>query len=172
MTMTELFLAELEREGATTRRMLERVPDHRTDWKPHERSMPMGYLSTLVATMPGWVCHTVDQDELDLQPLTGEKPTPKTLETSAELVAALDREMARARVTLQNTTDEHLLTNWRLLVAGQVVSEAPRHIVLRDSVFNHLAHHRGQLSVYLRLNEAKVPSIYGPTADEPFPTQG
>lgn len=167
MTMTELFLGELEREGATTRRVLERVPDNRPDWKPHPRSMPLGYLSTLVATMPGWVCHTIDQDELDLQPAGG-KPDAPIFNTSAELVAAIDREIARARVTLQNTTDAHLLTPWRLLVAGQVVLEQPRHIVLRDSVFNHLAHHRGQLSVYLRLNEAKVPSIYGPTADEGF----
>lgn len=168
MTMVELFLGELEREGAATRRVVERVPDHRTDWKPHERSMPMGYLATLVATMPGWVCHTVDKDELDINPPGGKAVAPAPLETSADLVAALDREVARARVSLENTTDEHLLKPWRFLVAGQVISELPRHIFLRDSVFNHLAHHRGQLTVYLRLNEAKVPSIYGPSADERF----
>lgn len=166
MTMTELFLAELEREADPTRRTLERVPEGRADWKPHEKSMPLGYLSTLVATLPSWVAFTVNQDELDLNPPGGPRYQPPLLRTSRELIATLDASVAQAREALQKTTDEHLLTPWRLLNGGHVVSEQPRHIVLRDAVFNHLAHHRGQLTVYLRLNDAKVPAIYGPSADE------
>jgi uncharacterized damage-inducible protein DinB len=166
MLMTELFLGELEREAAATRRVLERVPEGRDDYQPHPRSMPLGRLATLVATMPGWVTMTVNQDELDLSPPGGAAHQPPKLRTSRELVEALDANVAKAREALAATTDEHLMTPWKLKVAGHVVSEQPRHIVLRDSVFNHLAHHRGQLTVYLRLNEAPVPAIYGPTADE------
>ncbi|HWW59913.1 MAG TPA: DinB family protein [Thermoanaerobaculia bacterium] len=167
MKLTDLFLADLDREAPITRRSLERVPDHKTDWKPHEKSMPLGYLSTLVATLPGWIALIVNQDELDLQPPGGKAAGPPVRTTSSELVAALDESVAKAREALASTSDEHLMTTWRLLVGGKVVSEQPRHVVIRDS-FGHLAHHRGQLTVYLRLNGAHVPSIYGPTADEPF----
>jgi uncharacterized damage-inducible protein DinB len=161
MKLTELFLAELETEAAATRKTLERVPEGRYDWKPHEKSMPLGYLAELVARMPSWPVFMINQDELDL---ATNKPEP--LRTRAELVQALDEGVAAAREALANTTDEHLMKPWRLLVAGRVVSEEPRYLALRHGVFNHLAHHRGQLTVYLRLNEALVPSIYGPSADE------
>lgn len=165
-TMTEQFLAELEEEGALTRKALERVPEGKNDWKPHPKSMPLGYLAFLCANILGWVAMTVNQDELDLQPAGG--PTHKTTEakSTAELLQMLDDSMTKARAALKGTTDAHLLTSWRLLVAGRVVSEDTRLRVLRSSVFNHLAHHRGQLTVYLRLNEAPVPAIYGPSADE------
>src|SRR5215813_8854005 len=166
MKMTELFLADLEREAASTRRALERVPEGRDDWKPHEKSMPLGYLATLVATILGWTDFMVNQDEFDMAPKDGSKYRPKELKTRSELLAALAESVAKARKTLENTTDEHLLKNWRLLVGGNVASESPRHIMIRDAVFSHLAHHRGQLTVYLRLNEAAVPAIYGPSADE------
>ena len=166
MKLTDLFLDELEREAASTRRVLERVPEGRYDWKPHDKSMTMGRLSTLVATMPEWVVFTVKQDELDLNPPNGQRYQPPQLPTAADLVKALDENVARAREALQSTTDDHLMTPWRLMVGGRVVSEDPKYVVLRDAVFNHLAHHRGQLTVYLRLNEAKVPPVYGPTADE------
>lgn len=166
MKLTELFLAELEREAVGTRQALERVPEGRNDWKPHERSMPLGYLATLVATMLSWITMAIKQDELDLNPPNGPRPKPPEWRTRHELVEALDGHVAKAREALANTTDEHLMTPWRLLVRGQVVSEQPRHIVIRDAVFNHLAHHRGQLTVYLRLTNAAVPAIYGPSADE------
>jgi uncharacterized damage-inducible protein DinB len=162
MKLTDMFLDELEREAATTRRVLERVPDGRYDWKPHEKSMTLGYLAELVATMLSWLVFMINKDELDLA--THEKSQP--LRTSRELVDALDQRLAEAREALANTTDEHLMTTWRLLVAGKVVSEGPRYLTLRFGVFNHLAHHRGQLSVYLRLNDAPVPAIYGPSADD------
>lgn len=161
MKMTDLFLAELEREAAATRLTLERVPDGRYDWKPHEKSMTFGYLAELVARLPGWPVFIIKQDELEL---TTYKQEP--LRTSSELVQALDEGVAQTREALMNTTDEHLMTPWRLKVGGKVVSEQPRHIAIRDAVFNHLAHHRGQLTVYLRLNDAPVPAIYGPSADD------
>jgi uncharacterized damage-inducible protein DinB len=161
MKMTDLFLAELEREAAATRRTLERVPDGRYDWKPHEKSMTFGYLAELVARLPSWPVFIINQDELEL---TTYKQPP--LRTSSELVQALDEGVAKTREALENTTDEHLMTSWRLKVGGKVVSEQPRHIAIRDAVFNHLAHHRGQLTVYLRLNDAPVPAIYGPSADD------
>jgi uncharacterized damage-inducible protein DinB len=165
MQMTELFAADLEREAPSTRRVLERVPDGRADWKPHEKSMPLGYLAGLVATLPSWITMTIKQDELDLMP-QGKPVRSPTFHTNHELVQALDEAVAGARDALAGTSDAHLLTTWKLLVAGKVVYEQPRHIVLRDSVFQHLAHHRGQLTVYLRLTGAPVPAIYGPSADE------
>ena len=166
MKLTELFLAELEREIPGTRRALERVPEGRNDWKPHEKSMPLGYLAALVARMPSWVGMIINQDELDMAPKNGSKHKPHELTTNQELLQAFDDAVIEARNALRSTTDQHLLTSWKLLVAGQVVNEQPRHIMLRDAVFNHLAHHRGQLTVYLRLNSAPVPAIYGPSADE------
>ena len=168
MQMTDFFLAELEREAAASRRALVRVPEGRSDWKPHEKSMPLGYLATLVATMPGWIAMTINMDELDLNPPGGKRYREPDLTTVQALVEGLDKSVAQARAALCATSDEHLLTPWRLLSGGRVVMEQPRYVVIQDSVFNHLAHHRGQLTVYLRLNGAPVPAIYGPTADEPL----
>jgi uncharacterized damage-inducible protein DinB len=162
--LTDLFLAELDREGPRTRRALEHVPLGRDDWKPHAKSMPLGRLAGLVASMPSWISLIIDQDSLDLNPPSGggQYQQPST----AELVAVHDRHLTKARESLSKTTDQHLLTtNWKLLVGGKVVSDEPRHIVLRDTL-NHLAHHRGQLTVYLRLNDKTVPAIYGPSADD------
>jgi uncharacterized damage-inducible protein DinB len=168
MKMTELLLAELEREAPASRRALEQVPEGRSDWKPHEKSMPFGYLATLVATMPGWIESMVTKDELDIAPKDGSRERGPELRTSGDLVAALDGSVARARAVLTGTTDAHLQTPWKLLAGGRVVSEQPRHLAISDGVLNHWVHHRGQLSVYLRLTGARVPSIYGPTADEPI----
>jgi uncharacterized damage-inducible protein DinB len=165
MKMSELFAAQMEREAALTRRALERVPEGRPDWKPHEKSMPLGYLASLVATMPGWIAMMVTQPEHDLNPPGGSGMQPAPPATTAALLAVHDESVARGREALRSASDEHLLTSWRLLVGGQVVLENPRHVVIADT-FMHLAHHRGQLTVYLRLNDAPVPSIYGPTADE------
>jgi uncharacterized damage-inducible protein DinB len=169
MKLAELFLGQLEREAASTRRALERVPEGLNDWKPHERSMPLGYLAALVATMPGWIAFMVTEDELDITSPEGAKFKPQAMSTSRELVAALDSSVAMAREALAKTTDEHLMKNWKFVVGGHVVDEKPRYIMITDAVFSHLAHHRGQLTVYLRLNDALVPAIYGPSADEgPF----
>jgi len=163
--MTELFAAQLEREAVLNRRALERVPEGRPDWKPHEKSMPLGYLSTLVAMMPSWVGMAITQDELDINPPGGKAYRPPSASTTVELLKTLDESVAKGRAALKGTKDDHLMTPWKLLVAGQVVMETPRHVVIQDA-FTHMAHHRGQLTVYLRLNGALVPSIYGPSADD------
>ena len=165
MKWTEFFAAQLEREGAISRRVLERVPQGRPDWKPHEKSMALGYLAQLVATMPNWVAMTVRQDELDLKPLSGPGYKPPATDTAAQLLAAHEDSVARGLDALRTTTDAHLATPWKLLVAGQVVVETPRYQMIADTIA-HLAHHRGQLTVYLRLSGAAVPSIYGQSADE------
>jgi len=164
MNLTQLFLDELDREATRTRRALENVPTGRDDWKPHPKSMPLARLAGLVASMPSWVTLIIEQDELDLTPPPGrgQYQPPAT----DQLVATLDKHVAKARESLSNTNDGFLLTtNWRLRAGGQIVMDAARHIVLRDTI-NHLAHHRGQLTVYLRLNDRTVPSIYGPSADD------
>lgn len=163
-TIAELLLAELEREAVGTRRTLERVPEGKDDWKPHEKSMPLGYLSTLVATIPGWIVSIVAQPELDIG--SGELQG-QTARTNRELLEVFDKAMERARAVLGSTSDEHLTTtSWRLLVNGRVVSEEQRYAALRDGALNHLVHHRAQLTVYLRLNDIPVPALYGPSADE------
>jgi len=164
MKLTQLFLEELDREAPRTRRALEQVPLGRDDWKPHAKSMPLGRLAGLVASMPSWVSLIIDQDELDLTPPGGSGQYRQPSMDS--LVAVHDQHVAKARESLTKTTDDYLITTkWRLRAGGKVVLDQPRHEVLRDTLM-HLAHHRGQLTVYLRLNDRTVPSIYGPSADD------
>ena len=163
MNLVELFLAELDREAPRTRRAVERVPMGRDDWKPHPKSMPLARLAGLVASMPSWIGLILGQDELDLTPPGGGQYQQPSVD---QLATALDGHVAKAREALSKTTDEFLLTtNWRLKANGRIVSDERRHVVLRDT-FNHLAHHRGQLTVYLRLLDQPVPAIYGPSADD------
>lgn len=162
--LTKLFLEELDREAARTRRALEQVPTGRDDWAPHPKSMPLGRLAGLVASMPSWVPLIIDQDELDLTPPPGQGQYQQP--ATDQLVQLHEQHVAKARDTLARTTDDFLMTtNWRLRAGGKVVLEEPRHIVLRDTI-NHLSHHRGQLTVYLRLIDRTVPAIYGPSADD------
>ncbi len=166
MAIKEFFLAQLEREAANTRKAIERVPEGRNDFKPHERSMELGYLTALVAGMLGWIAFMIDRDELDLDKAENDGFRTRPLSTKAELLASLDAAVERSRHALRNTTDEHLKTPWAFKMNGQTVSSNPREIMITDAVFSHLAHHRGQLTVYLRLIESKVPALYGPSADE------
>jgi uncharacterized damage-inducible protein DinB len=165
MKLNELFLEQLDNEAKSTRRVLERVPEGRNDWKPHEKSTTFGYLAALVAKMPAWIAMMVDRDEYEL---TSQDPRfqPVDAKTNAELLQTFDEAVAIGRQALQKASDEHLTKNWKFVVNGQVASESPRYVALRDSMFSHWAHHRGQLTVYLRLNDAAVPAIYGPSADE------
>src|SRR6185436_12791806 len=165
MKLTDFFLKELDREVERSRRALEQVPDGKYDWKPHEKSMIFGYLSDMVATMPGWVAMAITKDELDVAPTDGSTMKQEPNKTSADLVKALDKSAADARSALEKTNDEFLMTPWKLLAGGKVVMESPRQAVIQDTI-NHWAHHRGQMTVYLRLMGAKVPAIYGPSADE------
>ena len=161
----ESLLAQLADEARRTRRTLERVPEGKDDWTPHPKSMPFGRLAGLVARMPSWISMIVNQDSLDLNPPGGSNFSPAPLRTSAEMVQAHDEGIAEARRALEAVSDDKLQKTWKLMVSGKVVSEQPRTIVLRDTMM-HLAHHRGQLTVYLRLLGAPVPAIYGPSADD------
>ncbi len=165
MELTALFLSELDREVGRSRRALEQVPEGKYDWKPHEKSMIFGYLTEMVATMPTWITMMIKQDELDIAPKGGQQQPRTPRNTSAEYLQALDKAAADARAALQGTNEAHLQTPWRLLAGGQVVMEAPRHEMIRDTI-NHWAHHRGQMTVYLRLMGATVPALYGPSADD------
>lgn len=155
MKLTEFFVSELDREVERSRRILAEVPGGRYDWKPHEKSMIFGYLASMIATIPTWLVMMITEDELDVAP-TASKMKQDKMETSAALVTALDKSAAAARAAIEKTTDEHLMTSWRLLAGGKVVMEAPRHLMMQDT-FNHWAHHRGQMTVYLRLMGGKSP---------------
>lgn len=165
MKLTELLLAELDREVDRSRRALEQVPEGKYDWKPHDRSMIFGYLADMVATIPSWIAMEVTKNELDIAPAQGSSMRPEPKKTSAALVDALDKSAAQARQALANATDEHLQTRWQLKARGEVVQEAPRYVMIQDTI-THWAHHRGQMTVYLRLMGAKVPALYGPSADD------
>jgi uncharacterized damage-inducible protein DinB len=164
MNLTQVFLDQLEREAVRTRRALESVPKGNDDWTPHSKSMPLLRLAGLVASMPSWIALIIKQDELELNPPAGQGQYQQP--TVDGLVATLEKAVQEGRAALAGTTEDYLLTtNWKLLVQGKVVMDQPRHVVLVDT-FNHLAHHRGQLTVYLRLNDRPVPAIYGPSADD------
>jgi uncharacterized damage-inducible protein DinB len=165
MNLTEFLRAEVNREVERSRRALEQVPEGKYDWKPHEKSMIFGYLTNMVATIPTWIAMQITQDELDVAPADGSKFEQKKMDTRADFLAALDEAAAGARSAFEKTTEEHLRTSWRLLARGQVVMEAPRYEMIQDTI-NHWTHHRGQMTVYLRLMGAKVPALYGPSADD------
>ena len=165
MKLTEFLRSELDREVERSRKALEQVPDGKYNWKPHERSMIFGYLADMVATIPTWITMEIERDELDIAPAEGRGTKQAPKETSAELLKALDEAAAQARNALEKTSDEHLMTNWKLLAQGKVVIESPRYEMIQETI-NHWAHHRGQMTVYLRLMGAKVPALYGPSADD------
>ena len=163
MGLNTSFLAELKQESANTRKMLERVPANNPSWKPHEKSMTLGRLASHVAELPMWVVSAVEKDELDFA--KGEY-TPFLAETNKELLKTFADSISKSIEALKKATDENLMGNWKLRSGDQVYFEMPRVAVIRAMVLSHLIHHRGQLSVYLRLQEVPLPSIYGPTADE------
>jgi uncharacterized damage-inducible protein DinB len=163
--LTELLIADLDRETPITKRALEAVPDGRDDWKPHPKSMPLGRLAGLVAMMPSWLTMMIGQDEFDVAPPPG-TPSQFSMPAHKDLAATAEKSFAGARQALAGTTDDHLLKPWRLKARGNVVAEGTRLSMMRDALM-HLSHHRGQLTVYLRLNDVPVPTVYGPTADDP-----
>lgn len=160
MTLAELLLPELEQEMATTRRLLERVPSEKGEWKPHTKSFPLGHLAQLVAMMPGWVARTVRETEIDLARGSG-----YSYEKTETLLALFDRNVLDAKSALQRASDEDMMVTWSLRMGDRVLMSLPRGTAVRSHI-NHLIHHRGQLTVYLRLVDVPLPSIYGPTADE------
>lgn len=154
------FLAELEAETPATRKCLERIPESLFEWRPHEKSMTLGYLSLLVAEIPLWIYHMVEDSEIDFVTFNHLKP-----KTNAELVAHFDENIAKAKKVLGKVTDKDLESLFSLKMNGQVLYTSPKKVDIGVTL-NHWVHHRGQLTVFMRLNDIPVPSIYGPSADE------
>lgn len=166
MSLSENLLPEFDHEMANTRKTLERIPDDKFAWKPHEKSMAMGDLGTHLANLLVWVTLTINDDSFDLAPPDAPAPRATPTQSQQELLEVFDKNLAEARQTLAAASDEELLKPWTLLHGGQQVFSMPKIAVLRSFVMNHTIHHRAQLGVYLRLNDIAVPSIYGPSADE------
>lgn len=161
MTISESLLPEFDHEMANTRKMLEAVPDGKFDWKPHAKSMTLGRLASHVCEMAQWGDAIVRQEKLDMTP----DMKPFIAKTKAELLETLDKNAAAAREAIAGASDETLLKPWTLSFAGNVIFTMPRIGALRSSALNHVIHHRGQLSVYLRLLDVPIPGMYGPSAD-------
>ncbi|MBC7901643.1 MAG: DinB family protein [Saprospiraceae bacterium] len=161
MTINTEFIKEVEQEAVATRKMLERIPAETFDWKPHEKSMSMSQLAVLVADMFGWIGMIIDKDELDFA--KGYKqPEPATTQ---ELVDVFDKKLAAGISSLKNAGDPIFSENWTLRNGEEIYMTLPKLDIVRQTI-NHMSHHRGQLSVYLRLKDIPVPQIYGPSADE------
>jgi uncharacterized damage-inducible protein DinB len=164
MSMTQAFLQEFDNEAKTTRRVLERVPADKFAWKPHPKSMSLGELALHTAMTPGMICGWACEEEFKF---TGDKAPVAT--TTAEVVAAHDKSVAQYKEILSQLGDGGLAKNWKASAGGKTLFEMPKAALIRTIALNHWYHHRGQLSVYLRLIDVPVPSIYGPSADEnPF----
>jgi uncharacterized damage-inducible protein DinB len=165
--IADLLLPEFDEEMATTRRVLERVPDAegRGEWRPHPKSFPMAHLAQLVAMMPSWVSMMMRETEIDIAPKERPPGSGYSIQKTAALLEQFDRNVAEARAALAAGTDAEFDVPWTMKAAGEVVQHKSRYQMLRTGVLNHLVHHRAQLGVYLRLREVPVPSIYGPTAD-------
>jgi uncharacterized damage-inducible protein DinB len=161
MAINQGFIAEMREESGATRKMLERIPADKFDWKPHEKSMSMGQLSVLVADMFGWLSFMIDEEELDFAK-GYEQPKPASTD---ELIGFFDKQLESGLTSLKNADDPVFSERWTLRNGDQVYMETSKLDVVRQTI-NHMVHHRGQLSVYLRLNDIPVPPIYGPSADE------
>lgn len=162
-TLGTAFLAELEQEAKVAREVLSRVPADKFDWKPHDKSMSFGKLASHVAEMVGWTGPTLDHPELDFAKMDYKPFEPKTTE---ELLEFFDKNLAEAVQVLNNMTDDRFMESWSLRNGEKIYFTMPKIVAMRSFVMNHIVHHRGQLSVYLRLNDIAVPSMYGPSADE------
>ena len=165
MPISDLLLPEFDAEIATTRTVLERVPDARIEWKPHEKSFPMGHLAQLVAMIPGWTVQILTEKEFDIAPREGPPPIYRFYPVE-QLLMMFDKGVAEARPLIAKATDEDLHVTWTLKAAGHPVNVQPRYMMYRTLMLNHLVHHRAQLGFYLRLTDQKVPPMYGPTADD------
>jgi uncharacterized damage-inducible protein DinB len=163
MTIAQAFLEELKQENISTKKMLERVPMEKGDWKPHKKSMPLARLASHVAENLQWIAMAIETEELDLSKQPYEPFIPKTTE---ELIKYLEESEDKAKKALSNCSDEEMMKNWTMRSGKQVFFTMPKVTMIRNFCINHMIHHRGQLSVYLRLLGVPLPGIYGPTADE------
>ena len=165
MSIAQSLLPEFDHEMATTRSLLERVPEASAAWKPHPKSTSLGDLAAHVVSLSGWASAILTLPELDLNPPGGPGFTPPTFGTTEALLRQFDENVRGARATIAATSDQDMMVSWSLKNAGHAIFSMPRIAVFRSFMMNHVIHHRGQLSVYLRLNDVPLPSIYGPTAD-------
>lgn len=166
MSIADTLLPEFDQEMATTRRLLERVPTEKGTWKPHPKSFSLGHLTQLVSGMPGWITNAVTETSLDLGAYPG-----YSYEKTEALLKVFDKHVKEARKAIASAKDSDFQVPWSLKNGSQVFFTAPRAVIVRQTI-NHLVHHRGQLTVYLRLIDVPIPSIYGPTADEKMPGLG
>ncbi len=166
MALSETILGEFDHEMANTRKTLERVPQDKFGWKPHDKSWSIKELATHLANLPSWTILTLKENLFDMAPK--DAPPPKTPEVSTrqEMLEMFDKNVADAYAAIEKTSDEEFMKPWSLLSGGETLFSMPKIAVLRSFVMNHNIHHRAQLGVYLRLNDVPVPAIYGPTADE------
>lgn len=166
MTMAEFLVGEFDHEAGNTRRMLERVPEQHVAWTPHPRSKPLGELALHIAGLPVWVGRILTVTEYDFMGAGAPKPGLQPWQSKEALLAKFDRNVVDARTAMLAAIDAQMMESWTLKGAGEVVFTLPRVAAIRGMVFNHTIHHRGQLSVYLRMKDVPLPGIYGPTADE------
>lgn len=166
MSIGQMMAMEYEMECAGTRKALERLPDDKLGWKPHEKSMTMGQLACHLAEAPGWMNVTIEQDSFDVAPPGGPEYKPTQLHSRQEILDLFDKNVAKAKDALAKANDADMMKPWALLKGGQKMFAMPRVAVVRSFVLNHNIHHRAQLGVYLRMNNIPVPGHYGPSADE------
>jgi len=169
MTIGQTLLAEFDEEMKNTRRVLERCPDEKWNWKPHEKSGTLGWLAGHVATMVGWLPMTINTQEFDYAPVDGPGFEPPKIGNRKELLAEFDKNVAETRAALSTVSDAEMMKHWKLLASGQEIFNMPRVACIRGMVLNHHIHHRAQLTVYFRLLNVAVPGLYGPSADETQP---
>ncbi|MGH9863192.1 MAG: DinB family protein [Candidatus Acidiferrales bacterium] len=166
MGMNQALLGEFDHEMANTRKTLERVPEDKFSWKPHEKSMTMSRLASHLAEIPSWTVNAMESESLDLAPPGAPPYQPPNPKSRKEILDLFDKNVAAARAALGGVSDENLMKPWSLLMTGRTIFTLPRVAVFRSFVMSHAIHHRAQLGVYLRLNNIPVPAIYGPSADE------
>lgn len=164
MPFSQTLLPEFDQEMKGTRKVLECVPDGKFEYQPHPKSMTLGRLASHVADMPSWTAFTLDQEEFDMPP----DMKPYVAGSRAELLQIFDRGVKEAREKISAASDEDWRRIWTFKVGGKAIMSMPRSEMMRVGVMNHMIHHRAQLGVFLRLNDAKIPGMYGPSADETF----
>ena len=166
MTISEMLLPEFDQEMASTRRILDRVPEDKFTWKPHAKSMTLGRLATHISEIPAWAARALTVSEFDMAPPGGPALQPRALGSTAEILALFDKNVVEGRRALAAVQDAEFERPWSFKRAGQIIWTRPKHDVFRRMAMSHIVHHRAQLGVYLRLQEVAIPGVYGPSADE------
>lgn len=166
MPISKSLLPEFDQEMANTRKVLERCPEDKFGWKPHAKSFAMGSLATHVVNMVGWGVDTLQKDSFDIQPPGAPPYKEEPIATQTALLETFDKNRDAFRAAIDAASDEQMMTDWSLLNGGKPIFTMPRAAIIRGMLLNHIIHHRGQLTVYLRLNDVPVPGVYGPSADE------